>query len=61
MIEYGVRVTFLTEYIHANNRQEVDEKINELLDQLAAVKTDLVWDDVEWDIVSQNKPEPEEN
>jgi len=61
MIEYGVRVSFLTEYIAANNRQEVDEKINELLDQLGGVKTNISWDEVEWEIYYQNKPEVEEN
>ena len=61
MIEYGVRVSFLTEYITANNRQEVDEKINELLDQLGGVKTNISWDEVEWEIYYQNKPETEEN
>ena len=60
MITYGVKVSFLTEHITANNRKEVDEKINGLLDELGRVKTNISWDEVEWQIYYQNKPELEE-
>ena len=60
MITYGVKVSFLTEHITANNREEVDKKINGLLDELGGVKTNISWDEVEWQIYYQNKPETEE-
>lgn len=61
MITYGVKVSFLTEYITANNRQEVDEKINGLLDEIALIQTSIRLPEVYWEIVHQNKPETEEN
>jgi len=50
MQTYGVRISFLTEYITAENQEKVEEKINELIDQLGQTKTNLSWDDVHWDI-----------
>ena len=50
METYGARVTFMTQHITAENKQQVEDKLNQLIDELGAVKTFLNWDEVDWDI-----------
>jgi hypothetical protein len=48
MAKYTARVEFIVYEFEATNEQEADEIINDLIDKLASVKTDVVWDDVDW-------------
>jgi hypothetical protein len=50
-----VRVSFYTN-VEATDYAQIEEAIHNLLDQLAETKTDLAWDDVDWDIT--HIPEP---
>ena len=50
METYGARVSFMTEYITAENIQQFEDKLNQLIDELGAIKTSLNWDEVDWDI-----------
>lgn len=50
METYGARVSFMTEYITAENIEQFEDKLSQLIDELGAVKTSLDWEDVDWDI-----------
>lgn len=50
-----VRVSFYTD-VEATKMSQIDEAINNLLDQLGAVDTDLDWDNVEWDLTRVPRP-----
>ena len=44
---YEARVTF-TAWVDATNTENADEQLNELIDQLGAVQTNVPWDEVTW-------------
>ena len=48
MAKYTARVEFIVYEFEATNEPEAHEIINDLIDALASVKTDVVWDDVDW-------------
>jgi hypothetical protein len=46
---YTATITFNVE-LEAKNITGADTQINNLIDQIAEAKTDLVWEDVSWSI-----------
>ena len=50
-----VRVSFYVD-VEATKMSEIDEAMNNLLDQIGNVETDLSWDNVEWDLVRVPRP-----
>jgi hypothetical protein len=50
-----VRVSFYVD-VEATKKSEIDEAINNLLDQLGDLDTDLHWDNCDWDLI--RVPEP---
>lgn len=55
-----VRVSFYVD-VEATKMSEIDEAMNNLLDQIGNVETDLSWDDVSWDLVRVPRPLEEES
>jgi hypothetical protein len=55
-----VRVSFYVD-VEATKMSEIDEAMNNLLDQIGNVETDLSWDNVEWDLVRVPRPLEEES
>lgn len=47
-MKYQATVGFVVTDIEAQDIAGVEEVLNKLIDQLSAVKTDVVWDDVDW-------------
>ena len=50
-----VRVSFYVD-VEATTREQIDTAINNLLDQLGDLDTDLHWDNCEWDITFAPQP-----
>lgn len=50
-----VRVSFYVD-VEATKKSEIDEAINNLLDQLGDLDTDLHWDNCEWDLTRVPRP-----
>ena len=48
MAKYTAKVEFVVYEFEAKSESEANEIINDLIDALASVKTDVVWDDVDW-------------
>lgn len=48
MSKYTAHVSFAVHEFEANSTKDAIEKVNELLDQLAGLTTDLTWDDVDY-------------
>jgi len=55
MALYVARVSFYTS-VEAKTYEEAERAINNLLDQLGEVDTDLGWDDCEWDFQVVSEP-----
>lgn len=53
MAKYYASVVFSTQDFEAANDEEAEEKINQLMDQLGAVDTELSWDNPEWIIFEE--------
>jgi hypothetical protein len=53
MAKYYASVVFSTQDFDAANDEEAEEKINQLIDQLGAVDTELSWDNPEWIIFEE--------
>ncbi len=50
-----VRVSFYVD-VEADKMSEIDKAMNNLLDQIGNVETDLSWEDVSWDLVRVPQP-----
>ena len=50
---YYALVTISTENINADSVTEVNEKINDLIDHLGSVNTEIRWNDVDWLIMEE--------
>jgi hypothetical protein len=50
MSKYTARVEFIVYEFEATSDTQAHEKINDLIDNLASVKTEVQWDDVDWDL-----------
>jgi hypothetical protein len=48
--KYTADVRFEVLEFDANSPEEADEMINNLINQLAEVRTDLIWEFVDWDL-----------
>jgi uncharacterized protein YukE len=56
MPKYQADVRFTVYDIEAKDMAEASEKINNLIDQLGSVETELGWEDVFWsDILSEQE------
>lgn len=53
---YEARVSFYAQ-IEADSQEQADEQVNELMDTLGAVQTNVPWDDVTWDYTFASAPE----
>jgi hypothetical protein len=45
---YRTTVSFTVE-VEADTEEQADRQLHNLIDQLAHTKTDLIWEDVEWE------------
>ena len=48
MEKYTARVEFIVYEFEAKSEEHAHEKINNLIDALASVETEVQWDDVDW-------------
>ena len=48
MEKYTARVEFIVYEFEATSESNANEKINDLIDQLQQVHTQLTWDEVDW-------------
>ena len=48
MEKYSAKVEFIIYEFEAKSESEANEKINDLIDQLQQVHTQLTWDEVDW-------------
>lgn len=54
---YYATVGFTVDSISATDFDNVQEQLNNLIDQLATVETDLHWDEVDWVITEDTREE----
>lgn len=47
---YRAELTILVDGIEADTPEEADDQIHALIDQLGVVKTDLDWQEVDWEL-----------
>ena len=48
MEKYTAKVEFIVYEFEATSETHAHEKINDLIDALASVKTEVQWDNVDW-------------
>ncbi|NBW11610.1 MAG: hypothetical protein EBR82_26625 [Caulobacteraceae bacterium] len=51
---YYALITLNTDNIEADSVAEVNAKINDLIDQLGSVNTEVSWDNVDWVILEDS-------
>jgi len=54
MSKYTARVSFVVHNFEADSTRDAMEKVNELVDQLTKVDTELTWDDVDYIVQEEN-------
>jgi len=54
MARYTARVEFIVYEFEADSEHDANDKINDLIDALASVKTQLQWDEVDWRLYEED-------
>jgi hypothetical protein len=53
MEKYTARVEFIVYEFEATSESNANEKINDLIDTLSSVKTEVQWDEVDWTLYEE--------